>query len=375
MTWTWTLRCLTVQCLPARARATSSPTSSTSSPAHLEYVSPTGTGALHARRALPASRGPVPVEPHRGRTPSTIHTLVWWSRPDHPVPRRTIGVAPNLVFWLAVALATVLGAAGLALASRWALAVSPVQGCEGACAGRRRSSARSRSSSGRGRTTTRPCSGRHSSGSPTSSRSTSTTSPRRRARSRGRRRRRRRRTCEEISETAGIQTPQRGARAVRGTTLARRGATRLGDLAQLSAPAKRTTVVRVGLALALAATLAGAVLLARSAGSGRAAVLPGRREDRCRRARHVGERRRARPSSESGPSCAASSGGPADGARHVLRRRPTSCCRRTPRRVRCRSSCASSRPSASTRARRSSGRAHGASSAAEPGSRPGSWRA
>jgi hypothetical protein len=61
---------------------------------------------------------------------------------------------------------------------------------------------------------------------------------------------------------------------VRGTTLARHGATRLGDLVQLSRPARRTTLVRVGLALALAATLAGAVLLARSAGSGRAAVLP-----------------------------------------------------------------------------------------------------
>jgi hypothetical protein len=61
---------------------------------------------------------------------------------------------------------------------------------------------------------------------------------------------------------------------VRGTTFARRGATRLGDLPQLAEPALRTTLVRVGLAFALAATLAGAVLLARSAGSGRAAVLP-----------------------------------------------------------------------------------------------------
>ena len=61
---------------------------------------------------------------------------------------------------------------------------------------------------------------------------------------------------------------------MRGTTLARRGATRLGDLAQLTLPAQRTTLVRVGLALALAATLAGAMLLARTAGSGRAAVLP-----------------------------------------------------------------------------------------------------
>ena len=61
---------------------------------------------------------------------------------------------------------------------------------------------------------------------------------------------------------------------MRGTTFARRGATRLGDLPRLREPAWRTTFVRVGLALALAATLAGLAILARSAGSGRAAVLP-----------------------------------------------------------------------------------------------------
>jgi hypothetical protein len=61
---------------------------------------------------------------------------------------------------------------------------------------------------------------------------------------------------------------------VRGTTLARRGATRLGDLLELRSPGERTTLIRVVLALALAATLSAAVLLARSAGSGRAAVLP-----------------------------------------------------------------------------------------------------
>lgn len=61
---------------------------------------------------------------------------------------------------------------------------------------------------------------------------------------------------------------------MRGTTLSREGATRLGDLSRLRQPARRTTVIRVGLALCLVATLGGAVLLARSAGSGRAAVLP-----------------------------------------------------------------------------------------------------
>lgn len=61
---------------------------------------------------------------------------------------------------------------------------------------------------------------------------------------------------------------------MRGTTLTRRGATRLGDLPRLALPAERTTLLRVGLAVALAATLTAAILLARTAGSGRAAVLP-----------------------------------------------------------------------------------------------------
>jgi hypothetical protein len=61
---------------------------------------------------------------------------------------------------------------------------------------------------------------------------------------------------------------------MRGTTLRRGGATKLADLPALKLPAERTTVVRCALLLALAAALAGAIFLARSAGSGRAAVLP-----------------------------------------------------------------------------------------------------
>ena len=57
-------------------------------------------------------------------------------------------------------------------------------------------------------------------------------------------------------------------------SLHRRGAVRLADLAQLRRPAARTSLVRIGLALALTATLAGILLVARSAGSGRAAVFP-----------------------------------------------------------------------------------------------------
>jgi hypothetical protein len=61
---------------------------------------------------------------------------------------------------------------------------------------------------------------------------------------------------------------------VRGTTLRRRGAVAFGELPKLAAPARRTTALRLVLGLALAGTLALAVLSGRSAGSGRAAVLP-----------------------------------------------------------------------------------------------------
>jgi hypothetical protein len=61
---------------------------------------------------------------------------------------------------------------------------------------------------------------------------------------------------------------------MRGTTLKRGGATVLGDLPGLRPWADRTTVVRVALVVSLAATLGGAILLARSAGSGRPALLP-----------------------------------------------------------------------------------------------------
>jgi hypothetical protein len=61
---------------------------------------------------------------------------------------------------------------------------------------------------------------------------------------------------------------------VRGFTLHRGGATQLGELHRVAVPARRTTLVRAGLAAALVATLAAAGLSARSAGSGRAAVLP-----------------------------------------------------------------------------------------------------
>jgi len=61
---------------------------------------------------------------------------------------------------------------------------------------------------------------------------------------------------------------------MRGTTFRRDSATPLGDLGRIALAGERTTLVRCTLALGLAAALAGSILLARSAGSGQAAVLP-----------------------------------------------------------------------------------------------------
>jgi hypothetical protein len=57
-------------------------------------------------------------------------------------------------------------------------------------------------------------------------------------------------------------------------SLRRRGPVQLAELPDMRGPALRTSALRVALALALAGTLAGLVDVARSAGSGRAAVFP-----------------------------------------------------------------------------------------------------
>ncbi len=57
-------------------------------------------------------------------------------------------------------------------------------------------------------------------------------------------------------------------------TVSRRGAIPLAGLPELGNAERRTSVVRLALAFALAGTLAGLVLVSRSAGTGRAAVFP-----------------------------------------------------------------------------------------------------
>ncbi|HVH50756.1 MAG TPA: vWA domain-containing protein [Gaiellaceae bacterium] len=61
---------------------------------------------------------------------------------------------------------------------------------------------------------------------------------------------------------------------MRLATVSRRGAIPLAGLPELGNAARRTSVGRLALAFALAATLTGLVLVSRSAGTGRAAVFP-----------------------------------------------------------------------------------------------------
>ena len=122
MTWTWTLRCLTVQCVPVMRHSDISHIFHFS-PARVSYVSPTGK----LRYYLNARFQPVVV--HSQLSPAVVKALeahtINWQDPLTPVPAAQYRMSPDLAFWLAVALAVVLGAAGLALAIRWALQFRP----------------------------------------------------------------------------------------------------------------------------------------------------------------------------------------------------------------------------------------------------------
>ena len=126
LTWTWHLRCLTVQCLPVTKHSDLSHVFQFS-PAHVEYLSPTGQvrytkDARFQREAVLSELSPSEVDAIGARA------LVWYGVDQiTPLPAPHYRVSPDLAFWLAVALATLLGAAGLALAARWALPYLPAR--------------------------------------------------------------------------------------------------------------------------------------------------------------------------------------------------------------------------------------------------------
>lgn len=122
MTWTWKLHCLTKQCIPETKTSNISRIFHFAR-ARVEYVSP--TGAL--RYSLHAAFQPIVV--YSQLSPAVVSALqghqIDWQAPLTPVAAPSYRFSPGLAFWVPVALAVVLGTAGLALVTRWALQFRP----------------------------------------------------------------------------------------------------------------------------------------------------------------------------------------------------------------------------------------------------------
>ena len=124
LTWTWHLRCLTAKCLP-KTKTSDLAHVFRFSPAHIEYVAPTG----QVRYSLDARFQRIAVLSQL--SPSVVagignHELKWVAQLT-PFPAPRYRASPSLLFWLSLALAAVLGAAGLALAFRWAWQFRPAR--------------------------------------------------------------------------------------------------------------------------------------------------------------------------------------------------------------------------------------------------------
>jgi hypothetical protein len=121
MTWTWRLRCLTAQCIP-ETKSSEVSHIFRFAPARVAYVSPAGA----VRYSLYARFQPIVV--YSELSPAVVKALghqINWQDPLTPVAAPRYRVSPGLAFWLAVALAVVLGTTGLALATRWTLQFRP----------------------------------------------------------------------------------------------------------------------------------------------------------------------------------------------------------------------------------------------------------
>jgi hypothetical protein len=124
LTWTWKLRCLTVKCLPVMKKSDLAHIFMFS-PAHVEYLAPTG----QVRYVLDArfQRIAVLSELSPSEIAALDHQALNWYYQITPLPKPRYSVSPDLAFWLAVALASLLGAAGLGVAGRWAWQFRPAR--------------------------------------------------------------------------------------------------------------------------------------------------------------------------------------------------------------------------------------------------------
>ena len=119
VTWTWTLRCLTSECVPRtppsdRYRVFAFP------PAHIDYLRADGRFKYGITAGFPKIEVLSQVSP--GVVSFLVnHNALNWQFRLAPIASPVYRVSPSLVFRLALALAAVFGAAGLLVAGRWAL--------------------------------------------------------------------------------------------------------------------------------------------------------------------------------------------------------------------------------------------------------------
>ena len=119
ITWTWTLRCLTSECVPVvppsdRYRVFRFP------PAHIDYLAADGHPMYGITAGFPK------VEVLSQVSPGVVdflqrHNTLHWQFRLAPVASPVYRISPSLLYWLALALAGVLGGAGLLVAGRWTL--------------------------------------------------------------------------------------------------------------------------------------------------------------------------------------------------------------------------------------------------------------
>lgn len=118
VTWTWKLRCLDAACIP-RVPPSDKYRAFHFAPAHISYGKQYGLNAYWPRVEVLSQISP-------GVARVILQTKrIKWQTPITPVATPTYRTSPSLVFWLAVALASALGAASLLLAGRWVLLVRP----------------------------------------------------------------------------------------------------------------------------------------------------------------------------------------------------------------------------------------------------------
>jgi hypothetical protein len=117
--WTWKLRCLTVECVPV------APPSDVFRdfrfpPAQVHGVGVNGKSEYRAHAYFPQLEVLSAISP-REKSYVLAHKHILWLYQLVPAAGDAYRVSPGLVFWLAVALAGLCGAAALFLAGRWAI--------------------------------------------------------------------------------------------------------------------------------------------------------------------------------------------------------------------------------------------------------------